>query len=529
MKLIKSVIILGLIAIFSRSISQVSPILFKNDFNPIFQVEINNLLLFFTYDGVWKSDGTPNGTELIAGSPRVSNGSFGFVKFNSFVYFSAYSSSYTVSEIWKTDGTVAGTSLVTSIPNATGITNFEVLFDKLFFIVKKDFGNEKIWISDGTAAGTNQFIDLDPTNNINLCPKQLLNFNNQLFFWAGDGTSNYQHFYKTDGTILGTTPVLDIGDEYGYNLGGSATISNGKLYYFNGTNNTNTGLWVTDGTAVGTYLIKSLSNITSLTDINGTLYFAATDEGGLIGQTLYGDEPWKSDGTAAGTYLIKDIYPGYNSSCGSNFFEFNSKVYFGATNGTNGVELWQTDGTENGTQMVKDISPGSLSGTNNFSDAIAYNGMFYFRANDEQHGSELWKSDGTEAGTSLFVDFYPGVDNAGPNSFFTFNGILFFETYGNFEEKLWYLGNSNGEPNIHAENSFFQVSPNPSEGTFQIMSNKQMSGNVYIYNSSGSIIQAIEESTLSHIFIDLSNCSKGLYWIQLNSEQGVFTRKLVLN
>ena len=45
------------------------------------------------------------------------------------------------------------------------------------------------------------------------------------------------------------------------------------------------------------------SSPSNLTDVNGTLFFAADDG-------THGDELWKSDGTAAGTVLVKDINPG---------------------------------------------------------------------------------------------------------------------------------------------------------------------------------------------------------------------------
>ena len=49
------------------------------------------------------------------------------------------------------------------------------------------------------------------------------------------------------------------------------------------------------------------SNPASLVNINGIVYFSATD-------VAHGNELWRSDGTASGTYIVKDIFPGGKGS-----------------------------------------------------------------------------------------------------------------------------------------------------------------------------------------------------------------------
>ncbi|MBX9259464.1 hypothetical protein H1Q63_37040, partial [Desmonostoc muscorum CCALA 125] len=78
------------------------------------------------------------------------------------------------------------------------------------------------------------------------------------------------------------------------------------------------------------------SNPASLTNVNGTLYFSATDSSG-------GNELWKSDGTEAGTVRVKDIYPGLSGSNPNNLTYANGKLYFFADNGNTGQELFQLD------------------------------------------------------------------------------------------------------------------------------------------------------------------------------------------
>ncbi len=90
----------------------------------------------------------------------------------------------------------------------------------------------------------------------------------------------------------------------------------------------------------------------SLVNVNGTLYFQATDN-------VTGAELWKSDGTAAGTVMVKDIRSGSLSASPAALTNINGTLYFGANDGTNGTELWRSDGTAAGTVMIKDIRSGS--------------------------------------------------------------------------------------------------------------------------------------------------------------------------
>ena len=142
----------------------------------------------------------------------------------------------------------------------------------------------------------------------------------------------------------------------------------------------------------------------SLTNVNGTLFFAADDG-------IDGIELWKSDGTAAGTVLVKDIGPGGRSSFPGNLRSVDGTLFFSAGDGTNGFELWKSDGTAAGTALVKDINPGGSS----FPGALTnVNGTLFFSAGDGTNGIELWKSDGTAAGTVLVKDINPGAGGSQP-------------------------------------------------------------------------------------------------------------------
>ena len=94
--------------------------------------------------------------------------------------------------------------------------------------------------------------------------------------------------------------------------------------------------------------------------------------------TATGDELYVSDGTAEGTKLVKDIKSGSGDASPRYLVALNGKLYFQADNGTNGVELWVSDGTEAGTEMVADIYAGAESSAPDMLTVL--DGKILFRA-----------------------------------------------------------------------------------------------------------------------------------------------------
>lgn len=152
--------------------------------------------------------------------------------------------------------------------------------------------------------------------------------------------------------------------------------------------------------------------------INNIAYFSA-DNG------LHGKELWRSDGTEIGTVLIKDIHPGEESSHLTNFQKLRELFFFFADDGATGMELWKSDGTETGTSIVKDIAGGGDS-YYSFTAFSVLNDKLYFAANDDISGVELWVSDGSETGTKMVKDIELGSDSGNPRDFAVYKEHLYF-------------------------------------------------------------------------------------------------------
>jgi len=272
---------------------------------------------------LWSTDGTAEGTQLVADIHPTENGfPENLMAVGDFLYFSADDGIHGT-ELWKTDGTFAGTSIVKDI-NA-GASNslpahFIVYDNKLFFSAyTSQFGRE-IWATDGTDAGTVMLLDLNPGIADGVIPQfDKIIYNGKLMLTLNDGVFGAE-IWQTDGTEAGTSLVADIypgSDPSMSNAGSIKMFEFGGKVYFRAINDYSifNQLWVTDGTADGTIKLLPTEDNIDVNPLGQTPYFAE------IGDTLYftaglgntGVELWKySEGSLATTVFNKNkisFYP----------------------------------------------------------------------------------------------------------------------------------------------------------------------------------------------------------------------------
>ena len=248
------------------------------------------------------------------------------------------------------------------------------------------------------------------------------------FISANNGTSGVELFV-TDGTADGTMIIKDIVPGSGASTPEQYLMIDEILYFSASNENYVRALWKSDGTADGTVMIKDNLSAIYLTNINGTLFFAGHDD-------RYGRELWKSDGTTDGTVMVKDIRLGTISSYLANFTVYDGTLFFSASDGIHGHELWKSDGTTDGTVMIKDIRTGAFSSSPYYLTSL--NGEIFFSAGDGVNGNELWKTDGTADGTVMVKDIYPGIDNSRPLYLTNINGTISFRASDGVNgEELW--------------------------------------------------------------------------------------------
>ena len=127
---------------------------------------VNGTLFFVANDGthrteLWKSDGTAAGTVLVKDiDSRPYSGSYPahLTNVNGTLFFTANNGLDDAGvELWKSDGTADGTTLVADFPPAGVDSYLDNLTDvngTLFFTVNDGTHGNELWKSDGTAAGT---------------------------------------------------------------------------------------------------------------------------------------------------------------------------------------------------------------------------------------------------------------------------------------------------------------------------------------------------------------------------------------
>ncbi len=421
---------------------------------------------------LWVTDGTTDGTQQAA-AVTVFNGDFYQYKTIAGSLFFQSRDLTNGRELWRSDGTPGGTVMLPSAADADYIgqgaaasanpSAFNALGDRLIYAASTSF--------DGTF-NYRQMLSLDTRDNSLITvfnqspgsyyPNEVGTLNGYSYFFSRTYTPTLSAtLYKTDGinpaialkTVQGYTDIKDFVELNGelyfassenglYNLwktdgssantvklhdfsGGVGSLSpyvsssqknmialNNRLYFLAHNGGTNKELWVSDGTATGTTLLKELDapatdfTTPSLHRVNNRLLFLSA------GPDAASDGLWASDGTTAGTQQLANLQLnsdlGYYEGAETGIAQFVASLgllFFSADDGVNGNELWVSDGTIAGTRLVKDIYPGALSSQ----PAMFQSGEGYllFIAVDESGRAKLWRSDGSEAGTTLIKDIDP--------------------------------------------------------------------------------------------------------------------------
>jgi len=416
-------------------------------------------LLFGAFDGTgsyygrpWRSDGSFAGTYALAGNLGIYGGAGWIVPLESGLAVGMSTSDENGDLMWSTDGqtlTLLGTHSSACGTHNCGLQSglWGSTGGALYAEYDAQHGWE-LWRTNGTPAGTGRLADIAPGIDSS-DPSDFLETCGEIGFVADDGIHGREP-WLSDGTAATTRILADVhpgpeDNEYyrrwPWDVGGASPCS---FFYVDWAPPDDWQLWFYDAANQELRLVAS-----------GLVSYELEPIGGLEGVFLFqgsretdgtGPELWVSDGTAAGTGLLRDIWSGPNGSDLNSPARLGGKIYFRACDFAGGCELWSTDGTGAGTALVKDIVPGRVSSYPSAIEAIG--DRLYFSACQWQTGCEPWISDGTGAGTHRIDDLNPGsesgleVTDAGnwPRPFPQFVRVgdeIFFAADDGTGEELW--------------------------------------------------------------------------------------------
>jgi ELWxxDGT repeat protein len=400
--------------------------------------------IFFTIPSattnVWVSDGTPDGTEVVAEFTnrdgfQIWNTTLTTV--NDEVFIGGTDLNRGI-ELWKSDGTSSGTTRLKSWERDTppeSLTEAVALNDRLLYA-----NSGYLQLSDGTPEGTGELVHVNPLTFgseprgffgtdeflLTVAGRQLWSFRNSASapekVWQGIPGQGIIHasmsqqyglvtgahayflvessdlntprtltgqLWATGGTAESTHLLFDFGRYYQYF--GQRFAANGRVYFVD----PNSDLWVTQGTPETTLRL--------LDGIGEEIFKSAI----ALGDRVYFGGPsanlWVTEGTPETTRLVFDFTSNLNAP--SYFTELKGTIYFSGATTTPGqhssvARLWRTDGTPEGTRTV--LPPLSTFATNPRILAAAGDYIYFESTFDGRPA--LFVSDGTAEGTRLLYD-----------------------------------------------------------------------------------------------------------------------------
>jgi hypothetical protein len=490
--------------------------------------------------GLWETNGTASGTYELTGISGASDtGIFitsgggllspDLTAFNDELLFAGLDAAG-VYGLWRTDGTTAETYELTGISGTNGgglfagyrtRPQFTDLNGELLFEGNDNNGIRGLWVTDGTAIDTHGLTGIGGENASGFFPgvvqPNFALFNGEVLF-EGVDASGAVGLWVTNGTAAGTQELTGISgvNANGLFAGGGVspqfTAFDGHVLFAGTDAGGAIDLWVTNGTAAGTYEITGISGADSgggggFQPVDFTLFDGEVLLKGL--DSTVGLGLWITNGTASGTYELTGIRGVSTAGLFLNtqpyFTPFNGEVIFAGTDINQIIGLWVTNGTSAGTHELTGIA-GALNGVElNPTDLTVLNGEVLFSGDGGNLGGRnLWETDGTAAGThrlnvpsiltqgglaptdsTSFTELVPPADDFNGNNT---SDVLF---RNNSNGDTWFEAISNG-----AFNSWNQIGS--SDTTYGVVGTGAFFGTgsseiLYRNNSTGST--AFEETS----------------------------------
>ena len=320
------------------------------------------------------------------------------------------------------------------------------------------------------------------TGNNDSFPLNFENYNGKLFFGAINPVTDLQTIYVSDGTTVGTTPLVI---NFASNVLATATTYEPEFFKLNtdlyfsvrtpvSINNSVSYVVKVSGTSTTTNLVYNLSANTQKTNssfsnaviLNNKIVFNPRYAESFLG----GIEPYVIDlNNASNSGVLKDINIS-NDSNPTDLTVFAGSIFFAAKTNSTNTDMYKSNGLTSGTSVFLNATNGfpntspanfkvlgnsmiftaftvqygnglykttGATGNWSFLANAAYSNnlkvidnLIYFSGNDGTNGQELWRTDGTVAGTYMVRNINVS-GNSNPRDFIKIGNLVYFVAEGN--------------------------------------------------------------------------------------------------
>lgn len=469
--------------------------------------KFGNKIAFEANDGIhgpelWLTDGTTEGTIRMEDNTEILKDTINTLNGNG---------------LYKTVGTkVVDVFANFKFNKVTGVTAVNGIW---FFVANVDSDNMgELWKSDGTEVGTMLVKKIRPNSYQNSYTQNLIASpdGKELIFSADNG--NGIALWKSDGTGTGTIIIKTFYTTAQHQM---STFINfkGATYFWAKSASGFRALWKTDGTPGGTEVVhdKLLTpNDDQIIEYKDKLYFQGQDQNNNNDASIYGRaEIWVSDGTSEGTRFFFATNPdGLTGGFPDSFQIVNDLILFLATTELSGTEWWVTDGSKEGTFMLKDIFPGKDYSTIHRWRIKELNKVFF--TGKDGNENMLWETDGTKLGTKPFYDISESDIPMVPYITYINNKLIFVKQTVAHGKELWSFSPTLSVDEVQ-NNKKVSVYPNPVSSTLTINNHFIGIAQLTVINNLGQVVLKQNQNTTS---LDVSNLSKGLYFLNIEDEVG---------
>jgi ELWxxDGT repeat protein len=269
-----------------------------------------------------------------------------------------------------------------------------------------------LWETNGAVGSTSELTGISGahTGEYGLYPEDLISFNRGVLFEGLDAGGDFG-LWVSNGTAAGTYELTDIsgadgsGIFHAFGFAGFAVFDGEVLFTGYGAGG-DPGLWVTNGAVAGTTEV-----VAGIDGFDFTAFNNAFQQSEVLFEDDEDDGLWLTNGTASGTFEEGGIQGAASSglfsgpSIYADFTVLDGQVLFEGRDVSGYLGLWVTDGT--GAQELTGISSAYSGGIFDiamnevFKPGFAvYNDEVLFAGVDANRVLGLWASNGTSAGTS---------------------------------------------------------------------------------------------------------------------------------